>query len=90
MVYKIATTKRFDKEYAKLPPADRELAKQVINRLAKDEVLEPKYRDHPLKGDYAGFRDCHVKPDLVLIYSKKKDAILLTAFRINSHSELFS
>ncbi|MDD6969559.1 MAG: type II toxin-antitoxin system YafQ family toxin [Treponema sp.] len=89
MVYKIATTKRFDKEYAKLSPSDREIVKKVINRLAKDEVLEPKYKDHPLKGDYLGFRDCHVKPDLVLIYSKKKDALLLTAFRINSHSELF-
>lgn len=89
MVYKIATTKRFDKEYAKLSPSDREIVKKVINRLAKDEVLEPKYKDHPLKGDYIGFRDCHVKPDLVLIYSKKKDALLLTAFRINSHSELF-
>lgn len=89
MVYKIATTKRFDKEYAKLSPSDREIVKKVINCLAKDEVLEPKYKDHPLKGDYLGFRDCHVKPDLVLIYSKKKDALLLTAFRINSHSELF-
>ena len=89
MVYKIATTKRFDKEYAKLSPSDREIVKKVINRLAKDEVLEPKYKDHPLKGDYLGFRDCHVKSDLVLIYSKKKDALLLTAFRINSHSELF-
>ena len=89
MVYKIATTKRFDKEYAKLSPSDREIVKKVINRLAKDEILEPKYKDHPLKGDYLGFRDCHVKPDLVLIYSKKKDALLLTAFRINSHSELF-
>ena len=90
MVFKIATTKRFDKEYAKLSLADRELAKQVINRLAKDEVLEPKYKDHPLKGEYSGFRDCHIKPDLVLIYSKNKDSLLLTAFRINSHSELFS
>lgn len=89
MVYKIATTKRFDKEYAKLSPSDREIVKKVINRLAKDEILEPKYKDHPLKGDYLGFRDCHLKPDLVLIYSKKKDALLLTAFRINSHSELF-
>lgn len=89
MVYKIATTKRFDKEYAKLSTSDRELVKKVINRLAKDEVLEPKYKDHPLKGDYLGFRDCHVKSDLVLIYSKNKDALLLTAFRINSHSELF-
>lgn len=89
MVYKIATTKRFDKEYAKLSPSDREIVKKVIKRLAKDEVLEPKYKDHPLKGDYLGFRDCHVKSDLVLIYSKNKDALLLTAFRINSHSELF-
>lgn len=82
MVYKIATTKRFDKEYAKLSQSDRELA--------NDAVLEPKYKDHPLKGDYKGFRDCHIKPDLVLIYSKNRDALLLTAFRINSHSELFS
>ena len=89
MVYRIATTKRFDKEYAKLSLADRKLAKEVINRLANDEVLEPKYRDHPLKGELEGFRDCHVKPDLVLIYTKDKNALILTAFRINSHSELF-
>ena len=89
MVYRIATTKRFDKEYAKLSLADRKLAKEVINRLANDEVLEPKYRDHSLKGELDGFRDCHVKPDLVLIYTKDKNALILTAFRINSHSELF-
>lgn len=46
MVYKIATTKRFDKEYAKLSQNDRKLVKDVINRLAKDEVLERKYKDH--------------------------------------------
>lgn len=89
MVYRIATTKRFDKDYAKLPVTDRKLAKTVIERLANDEVLEPKYRDHPLKGELEGFRDCHVKPDLVLIYTKDRNALVLTAFRINSHSELF-
>lgn len=89
MVYKIATTKRFDKEYAKLSQTDRELVKEVINRLAKDEVLERKYKDHMLKGELEGFRDCHVKPDLVLIYSKNKNTLILTAFRINTHSELF-
>ena len=89
MVYKIATTKRFDKEYAKLSQTDRELVKEVINRLAKDEVLERKYKDHTLKGELEGFRDCHVKPDLVLIYSKNKNTLILTAFRINTHSELF-
>ena len=89
MVYKIATTKRFDKEYAKLSQTDRELVKEVINRLAKDKVLERKYKDHTLKGELEGFRDCHVKPDLVLIYSKNKNTLILTAFRINTHSELF-
>ena len=89
MVYKIATTKRFDKEYAKLSQTDRELVKEVINRLAKDEVLERKYKDHTLKGELEGFRDCHVKPDLVLIYSKNKNTLILTAFRKNTHSELF-
>lgn len=89
MVYKIATTKRFDKEYAKLSQNDRKLVKGVINRLAKDEILERKYKDHPLKGEFDGFRDCHVKSDLVLIYSKNKDTLILTAFRINTHSELF-
>lgn len=43
MIYKIAITKRFDKGYEKLSPSERELARQVINRLAKDELLEPKY-----------------------------------------------
>ena len=61
----------------------------MINRLAKDEVLERKYKDHTLKGELEGFRDCHVKPDLVLIYSKNKNTLILTAFRINTHSELF-
>lgn len=89
MVYKIATTKRFDKDYAKLSNDDRALVKQVVNRLANNEVLERKYRDHPLKGDFEGFRDCHVKPDLVLIYSKNKETLILTAFRVNTHSELF-
>lgn len=89
MVYKIATTKRFDKEYAKLSKSDREITKKIINRLANDEFLEPKYKDHALKGDLIGFRDCHIKNDLVLIYSKNKDTLILTAFRINSHSELF-
>lgn len=58
-------------------------------KAAHGEQLEPKYKDHSLKGEFKGLRDCHVKPNLVLIYSKNKTALLLTAFRISSHSELF-
>jgi mRNA interferase YafQ len=57
--------------------------------LANDKPLSPRYRDHDLSGDWAGYRDCHIKPDLVLIY-KKSDAYTLRLARLGSHSELFS
>jgi mRNA interferase YafQ len=60
----------------------------VLTILADDEPLEPSYRDHDLGGVWAGYRDCHIKPDLVLIYSKP-DAKTLRLARLGSHSELF-
>ena len=56
--------------------------------LADDQPLEPRHRDHDLSGEWAGYRDCHVKPDLVLIY-RKLDANILRLARLGSHSELF-
>lgn len=41
---------------------------KVVTKLQYGEPLEPKYKDHPLKGDKLGFRDCHILPDWVLIY----------------------
>jgi len=59
----------------------------VLHALASDTPLPEKYRDHPLSGDWKDFRDCHVKPDLVLIY-EKPDAETLRLVRLGSHSEL--
>jgi mRNA interferase YafQ len=59
----------------------------VLLPLANDEQLAERYRDHPLTGDWSGFRDCHVKPDLVLIYEKPDDETLRLV-RLGSHSEL--
>jgi len=60
----------------------------VLTMLANDKPLDPRYRDHDLSGDWAGYRDCHIKPDLVLIY-RKLDAGTLRLARLGSHSELF-
>lgn len=60
----------------------------VLKALADDQPLEPRHRDHDLSGEWAGYRDCHVKPDLVLIY-RKPDADILRLARLCSHSELF-
>lgn len=60
----------------------------VLTALASDNQLEARYRDHDLSGSWAGYRDCHIKPDLVLIY-RKVDTSILRLARLGSHSELF-
>jgi len=63
--------------------------KSVLVALATDQLLDAKYRDHDLSGDWTGYRECHVKPDLLLIYRKSNTNTLKLA-RLGSHSELFS
>ena len=60
----------------------------ILIALATDAPLAPRYRDHALAADWTGYRDCHVKPDLVLIYGKP-DAVTLRLARLGSHSEVF-
>ena len=59
----------------------------VVNQLAVDSPLPRRNFDHPLTGDWDDHRDCHIKPDLVLIY-RKPDAATLILVRLGSHSEL--
>jgi mRNA interferase YafQ len=75
------------KKIAKLPIPDIVEVGHVIKQLLLGETLPEKYVDHPLSGDWQHYRDCHVKPDLVLIY--KIDSSSLKLARIGTHSELF-
>jgi mRNA interferase YafQ len=59
----------------------------ILILLASDQPLEPRHRDHALSGEWKDHRDCHVKPDLVLIY-RKPDDDTLQLVRIGSHAEL--
>ena len=59
----------------------------VIEALASDQPLDARHRDHRLAGEWADHRDCHVKPDLLLIYQKPDDETLLLV-RLGSHAEL--
>ncbi|MCE5388596.1 MAG: type II toxin-antitoxin system YafQ family toxin [Acidithiobacillus sp.] len=62
--------------------------RSVLVALATAQPLDAKYRDHDLSGDWAGYRECHIKPDLLLIY-RKSDADTLRLARLGSYSELF-
>lgn len=61
---------------------------EVLHCLCNDLPLAEKHKDHTLTGNWKGFRDCHIKPDLVLVYFKK-ETNYLQLVRLGSHSELF-
>ncbi len=60
---------------------------EAVNLLAADTPLPRRYFDHPLSGEWRDHRDCHIRPDLVLIY-RKPDEETLELVRPGSHSEL--
>nr|VFK22166.1 MAG: mRNA interferase YafQ [Candidatus Kentron sp. MB]VFK27779.1 MAG: mRNA interferase YafQ [Candidatus Kentron sp. MB]VFK74431.1 MAG: mRNA interferase YafQ [Candidatus Kentron sp. MB] len=59
----------------------------ILEMLVQDQPLLKKQRDHALTGDWEDYRDCHIKPDLILIY-RKPDTTRLQLIRLGSHSEL--
>ena len=95
-MYRFKPSSKFRKQYKKLNQKEKEITKKIINKLLNDEILESKYKDHKLIGKYAGFRECHIKPDLLLIYKKENNAssgrlpiLILVCIAIGSHSDLF-
>ncbi len=90
-MYSIEFTKQYLKDLIlarKRNLLDDEL-NNVIKLLAAGEQLPNKYKDHALKGKYAVYRECHVKPDWLLIYKKDKKLQILSLVRTGTHSDLF-
>jgi mRNA interferase YafQ len=86
---KIIYSSQFKKDYKKVRKQNKDLTKlsAVINKLAAKERLDARYRDHPLTGNWKGFRDCRLEPDWILIYQTREEALILA--RTGSHAELF-
>lgn len=61
----------------------------VVTQLANREALHEKHRDHNLTGKYAGFRECHIQPDWLLVYRVDETEIILFLSRTGTHSDLF-
>ena len=90
-MYIIKPTSRFAKDLkrAKKRGYKIELITVVIKKLAAGDVLDEVYRDHPLKGDYEGCRECHITPDWLLIYEIANAELILYLTRTGTHSDLF-
>lgn len=91
MKYKVDFTAQFKKDIKLAQKQGKNIDKifEVVDKLANDEVLDEKYRDHTLSGKYAGYRECHVEPDWLLVYRKYQTELILMLVRCGSHAELF-
>jgi mRNA interferase YafQ len=89
MKYKLARTNSFKRSFKKLKLSDEDELNyiEVLYKLLNEIELDKKYKDHQLKGNLKEFRECHIKPDLLLIYRFKNEYLEL--IEIGSHSELF-
>ena len=89
--YRPVRSPRFERE---LKRAERrglniDEAETLIVKLSNDELLEHRHHDHPLHGEYEGFRECHISPDWLLIYKKDKGELILYLHRTGTHRDLF-
>ena len=89
---RIERTSRFKRDYRRESRGPHRtyleaILAPVVDALANDRPLEPRHHDHALSGEWLDFRDCHLKPDLLLIY-QKSGADVLRLVRLGSHAEL--
>ena len=90
MVYKLVLSNSFKKDYKaiKKQGKDISLLDKINPILLSGKKLPAKYKDHEQKGKWKGFRELHIQPDWLLIYTKNKTELILTLTRTGTHSEL--
>ena len=84
-------TSQFKKDLRRMVKrgADMDLLDEVVLLLRERKPLPDKYEDHPLTGNWAGYRDCHIQPDWLLLYRVEENVLILSLTRTGSHSDLF-
>ncbi len=92
MKYTVKPTKKFQKDLkiAKKRGYEIDMLTEVIKILADGSELSAEYYDHSLKGQYAGCRECHIRPDWLLIYEVCDSELILYLTRTGTHSDLFN
>jgi mRNA interferase YafQ len=91
-MYKIILTNRFKKSLKKIEKSNQHNLsdiKNLINDIAHNKKLDIKFKDHKLHGELSKLRECHIKPNLLLMYEKDKKNLILVLIDIGSHNKLF-
>ncbi|MBI5003752.1 type II toxin-antitoxin system YafQ family toxin [Candidatus Kaiserbacteria bacterium] len=91
-MYVVKPTSRYKKSLKRVsqyPSFVAEELDDVVIKLTQDVPLEPRYLDHELKGAYKGIRECHIRGDLLLLYKKQDDMLILLLVDIGTHASIF-
>jgi mRNA interferase YafQ len=84
-------TTRFRRDLRRMRRRGKDVQKlqAVVRLLVQEQPLAERHHDHPLAGDWSGYRDCHIEPDWLLLYKIDRDEETLTLVRTGTHADLF-
>ena len=90
-MYKVYSTNTFKKDIIKAKKSGLNINElnSVIKSIANNEILDTKYKDNALKGNWIGYRECHIRTDWIWVYRIVNEKLLLVLQRTGTHSELF-
>lgn len=92
MKYEIVKTRRFKTAFKRVKQLNgfkQEVFEEVVSTLAEGKKLKKERKDHQLTGNLKAFRECHIAPDILLVYQIDNAILILTLVSVGNHSQLF-
>lgn len=91
-MYIVDSTKAYRKAYKRFlrhKDFNRNILENIVSTLARGEKLDARYSDHQLIGEFQEYRECHIKDNILLMYQKHEDVLLLLLVNLGTHDDLF-
>lgn len=91
-MYRVILSRRYKtalKRFSRHQNFNQKTLEKIISTLERGERLEPRYQDHQLSGELQAYRECHIKSDLLLVYQKHEDVLVLLLIEIGTHDDIF-
>ena len=91
-MYRVVLSRKYKtalKRFSRRANFDQQVLEEIVVTLARGEVLLSKYQDHQLTGEFQEYRECHVKNNILLMYQKYEDILVLLLVNLGTHDDLF-
>jgi mRNA interferase YafQ len=91
-MYRVILSRRYTtalKRFSRHANFNQKVLEEIVQTLARGEKLEPRYQDHQLTGEFQEYRECHVKNNILLMYQKHEDILVLLLVNLGTHDDLF-